>query len=327
MTAYHFECAGGFEDNLRELLSFVSVPYFTDESVEKERGIISQEIRMGEDSPGNVVYYNLMKALYAENPVRDSVAGTVESIADITSETLYACHKIFYNPSNMVLCVAGNVDPQRVVDIAREVLPAEPGEVPQRDYGSAETQKVYAPVTRVAMEVSAPQFLFGCRLDPAAKGEAQARERVIGEVAMKYLMGKPSPLYTRLYAEGLIKSDFGASIDYSAGSAVVLAGGESRDPEAVLEAVKAQVEQVREKGIDEALFTRIKNSLYGDNIRLLGSFSDVCTEQAEDFFAGFNLPDSFEILASLTSDELGEFIVRALTPDGWAMSVIDPPQK
>ena len=129
MTAYYFESTEGFYENLETLLRFVSTPYFTPESVQKERGIIGQEIRMCEDNPDYVVYDELMRCLYAHNPIRDSVAGTVESIAAITPETLYSCHKIFYNPSNMCLCVAGDVDPRRVEDAARRILPAEAGEV------------------------------------------------------------------------------------------------------------------------------------------------------------------------------------------------------
>ena len=105
VTCYYFQCTEGFEENLRMLLHFVSTPYFTAETVEKEQGIIAQEIMMGEDSPDSAVYYNLMEMLYAHHPVRDKVAGTVESISQITHETLYACHKAFYAPSNMALCV------------------------------------------------------------------------------------------------------------------------------------------------------------------------------------------------------------------------------
>ncbi|MBS5672460.1 MAG: insulinase family protein, partial [Firmicutes bacterium] len=113
ITGYHFECADQFWDNLRTLLEFVSVPYFTKESVDKEQGIIGQEIRMIEDQPGWQAYHLLLEALYQYHPVRNSVAGSVESIAEITAETLYQCHEAFYTPSNMVLCVAGNVEPQK----------------------------------------------------------------------------------------------------------------------------------------------------------------------------------------------------------------------
>ena len=114
ITGYYFESTEKFEENLRILLSFVSIPYFTKESVEKEQGIIGQEIRMYDDEPEWRVYLALMECLFQNHPIRTSVAGTVESIAEITHETLYACHKAFYNPANMVLTVVGNVKPKEI---------------------------------------------------------------------------------------------------------------------------------------------------------------------------------------------------------------------
>ena len=125
ITGYHFECTDQFWENLKTLLTFVSVPYFTKESVEKEQGIIGQEIRMIEDQPGWQAYHLLLEAMYQHHPVRNSVAGSVESISHITAETLYHCHEAFYTPSNMVLCVAGNVDPEMVCQMARDILPQE----------------------------------------------------------------------------------------------------------------------------------------------------------------------------------------------------------
>ena len=138
VTAYYFDCTEHFYDNLRILLSFVSVPYFTDESVEKEQGIIAQEIGMIEDNPEWQVYRQMMQALYRHSPVRQSVAGSVESIRQITAQTLYDCHKAFYTPANMCLVVVGDVDPAEVVRAAREVLPRESGPAIPRDYGREE---------------------------------------------------------------------------------------------------------------------------------------------------------------------------------------------
>ena len=138
ITGYYFESTDKFEENLKILLSFVSVPWFTQESVDKERGIIGQEIGMIEDNPDWRVYTNLMAGLYASHPVRVSVAGSVESISHITPDTLYACHRAFYVPCNMALCVAGNVDPEQVCRLAREVLPKAPGSAAGRDYGPPE---------------------------------------------------------------------------------------------------------------------------------------------------------------------------------------------
>ncbi|MFR3997323.1 MAG: EF-P 5-aminopentanol modification-associated protein YfmH, partial [Oscillospiraceae bacterium] len=161
MTGYYFDCTEHFEENLRILLSFVSVPYFTEESVEKERGIIAQEIRMVEDSPDWQVYERLLACLYRSSPARVPIAGTVESIAGITAETLYDCHRAFYCPSNMALCIVGNVDPQAVIALAEEVLPRERGEEIARCYGEEEDGAAAQHETVTQMEVALPQFLVG----------------------------------------------------------------------------------------------------------------------------------------------------------------------
>ena len=138
LTGYYFESTEKFCDNLKILLSFVSIPWFTQESVDKEQGIIGQEIRMVEDDPDNQVFYGLMECLFDHHPIRVPIAGTQESISHITADPLYACHKAFYTPSNMVLTVAGDVEPEEVVRIAREILPKEPGGHIERDYGGEE---------------------------------------------------------------------------------------------------------------------------------------------------------------------------------------------
>ena len=162
VTAYHFTCTDNFYVNLDTLLNYVSTPYYTEESVRKEQGIIAQEIRMYENSPGSVGYYRLMEILYAHHPVRENVAGTVESIASITPETLYNCHKVFYNPSNMVLCCVGDVDPEAVIAAAERILPSEPGEQPDRDYGEPESPLPAERRSEREMEVRRRAGRIGC---------------------------------------------------------------------------------------------------------------------------------------------------------------------
>lgn len=323
MTAYYFESTEGFYENLDTLLRFVSTPYFTDESVRKERGIIGQEIRMCEDNPDYVVYDELMRCLYAHNPIRDSVAGTIESIAEITPETLYSCHKIFYNPSNMCLCVAGDVDPQRVEDAARRILPPEAGEVPGRDYGQAEDPLPVRPRFRRAMEVSAPQFIIGAKLDAESGGSALLRQKLVGSLALNYLFGQSSPFYNRLYRDGLLNTDFSSGMDYCAGTLTVMAGGESRDPERVLAELCAELDRAA-LGLDEALFSRTLKSSYGARIRALSSFAGLCSSMAEAEFGGYNCMDSFAVMESVTAAETLEFIRSQLRSERFAMSVIDP---
>ena len=324
LTCYHFESTDHFYDNLRLLLRFVSTPYFTDESVAKEQGIIGQEIRMCDDSPDYVIYDELMRCLYDHHPIRDSVAGTVESIALITPETLYRCHSIFYNPGNMCLAVAGDVDPETVRAIALETLPAAAGEVPGRDYGAPEGLLPARPRFSRAMAVSAPQFIVGVKLTPGLSGDALLRQKLVSGIAINYLYGASSPFYSRLYAEGLLNADFFVDADSAAGTVTLLAGGESRDPEKVLAEMLAAAADCASSGLDPAYFSRVMRSGYGARVRALSSFSGLCASLTDGAFGGYNAMDAFAMTETITAEELRAFIAENLTAERAAMSVIDP---
>ena len=324
MTAYHFSCTAGFEENLKTLLEFVSVPYFTSDGVLKEQGIITQEILMSEDDPGYAVYTNLMKCLYSENPVKDSVAGTVESISAITDEILYTCHKAFYNPANMVLCVAGDVDPAAVFETARKVLPGEPGSLPECDYGAAESPLPKSARFSAVMPVSAPQYLIGAKVKAAANGEARLVQQLTGELALRCLMGRSSPFYTRLYAKGLINAEFDYEFDCAANAATILFGGESRDPEAVLSEFNDEIAAVGRNGLDKNLFERSRKAHYGSMLRATEKFSLLCSGIAEGRFAGYNYLDSFDLLSGICSSDVESFILNNLKSEKLAMSAVCP---
>lgn len=324
MTAYHFESTRKFDENLRMLLSFVSVPYFTQESVAKEQGIIGQEIGMVDDSPGYRVYYNALKSLYAYNPIRDSVVGTVDSIAEITDETLYRCHGVFYNPSNMVLCVVGDVSPEAVVNAAKQILAADPGERPQRDYGEQEPLYPLQSRVSVSMEVSAPQFLIGAKASPAQVGSALLRQKLTGSLALKYLIGPSSKFYTGLYSRGLLSDDFEYELIHSAGTATVLIGGESASPDDVMSSLNEAVVEVSRSGVDGVVFDRVKRADYGSRLRALSSFSALCHGLAEGQFGGYCPLDAFEVIESLAVADIQDFITETLQSDKLVLSVVEP---
>ena len=324
MTAYHFQSTERFYENLDTLLRFVSTPYFTPESVQKEQGIIGQEIRMTEDSPGFAMYYGLLKCLFQNNPVRDSVAGTVESIAEISDKTLYDCHKVFYNPSNMALCVVGDVDPEKVKEAALRILPAEAGERPERDYGAAEAEKPVQARAEMVMEVSMPLFALGSRFALAPAGDQALRQRLIADLALDCLLGDSSPLYNRLYAEGLINGNFGIETDYTAGTGLVVVSGESSDPEKVFAEICAAAEETAKKGIDPARFERVKRADYGTRLRGLGHFDDLAYDIVAGAFAGFRSMDAFEAETSITKEEAEAFIREILAREKMALSVVRP---
>lgn len=324
ITGYYFESTEKFEENLRTLLSFVSVPYFTQESVDKERGIIAQEIRMIEDEPDWRVFMNLLAGLYKNHPIRTGVAGTVESIQSITPEVLYACHRAFYVPSNMVLCVAGDVDPQRVCEIAADVLPKQGGQAIRRDYGEQEPMTAAQESVETRMAISTPMFLFGCKGDPVESGPETLRVQLLGELAMELLVGESSPLYATLYEKGLINDEFSCGCEMYPGCTFLYAGGESRDPQAVVRLLEQEAARLACDGVDESRWTRIKKAAYGQRVCELNSFETICVNQATQFLRGadaFTFPELFD---QLTGQDACELIGRWFVHERTTCSIIWP---
>ncbi|NCE64304.1 insulinase family protein [Pseudoflavonifractor sp. 524-17] len=324
ITGYYFESTEKFEENLKILLSFVSIPWFTQESVDKEQGIIGQEIQMIEDDPMWQAFMNLLAGLYASNPIRISVAGSRESISHITADTLYACHKAFYHPANMVLCVAGNVNPQRVAELAREILPAQGGEEIVRDYGAPEPEHAAQPLRELNMEVSAPIFQLGFKADPAPMGQERLRQQLIGELVGEVLAGASSPLYADLYDRGLINKNFGVGYEAYPGCAFLAAGGESRDPEAVRDAVLAEAERLGRSGIDASLFARLKKAAYGSRVRALNSFEHICVQQAQAHFDGADYLDFPAVFDTISQQDVEGALRRWCTSERACLAVVRP---
>ena len=328
MTAYHVESTENWRENLELLLRYVSTPYFTEESVEKERGIIAQEIRMYEDSSGSRMYENLFAALYQHHPIRVPIAGTVESIQDITAQTLYDCHKAFYDPSNMMLCVAGPVDPELVVESARNILPKTPGGVGGRDYGPAEplTAEKMARVEQ-NMEVSMPGFTVAFRCDTPKTGADILRQELVGDLAAELLVGESTAFYTKLYEDGLIDCDFSAGYGGVKTLGMLSIGGDSNEPERVVDAVLKEAERLGREGADEALFQRLKRSAFGRRIRELDSFENICYRMCQSTFEGAFYYDFPDLYRSITLDETVRMIRDTVVPQRAALSIIYPNAK
>lgn len=324
ITCYYFDATEKFYESLEILLSFVSIPYFTDESVQKEQGIIGQEIGMIEDNPEWQVYKQLMQALYHTSPARTPVAGSVESISHITAQTLYDCHKAFYTPANMCLVVVGDVKPERIIAAANQILPAKSGPLIRRDYGAEEELTAAEHFVSAAMEVSMPTFLVGFKCPPQHGGETQHRFTAIGELACDVLMGESSPLYARLYAEGLINGSFGAAFDLLPGASYVYAGGDSKDPQAVAEAILAEAQRLVSQGVDGDYYRRVVNANFGAALKALNSFESIAVSMAEGCFQGYDPYRFPEVYDSITVEDVLDFLRQNMTRDHMALSVINP---
>ena len=324
-TAYYFTCTEHFDACLELLLTFVSTPYFTEESVEKERGIIEQEILMYNDAPDSRVFEDMMGLLYQHHPARSSIAGTVESIGKITPQMLYLCHRAFYNPANMVLCVVGDVDPEGVAAIAERLLPKQYRPVAVPDLGPAEKPVPAELFSSRQMDVAMPAFQLGfkCPL-PGCLGEDFARWELAGELASEALFGESSELYLRLYEEGLIDSSFGGGLDTIDGLAMVVCGGDSNDPELTWQRIVDQVQVVLKEGIDETAFNRMKKSMMGRRVKDLDSFESTCFRLCAYYFDQYDYFRFPELFSRVSREEVLDFLRENVRTEYSAMSVVTP---
>ena len=324
MTAYYFSCTEHFEECLRLLLEFVSTPYFTEESVEKERGIIDQEIGMNEDAPDSVVFENLVRAMYENHPIRVPILGTSETIREITPEVLYSCHRAFYAPGNMLLCVVGDVDPEAVVRIAEEQLGSE--KLPVGEKWKNWTESMACPRAEVTakMEVAMPMFNLAFKCEPLGTGDAAIREEMVADLAAEALFGESSELYLKMYEEGLIDSSFGGGFETIDGCAMLLCSGDSEEAYAVREAILSQMEKLSREGLAEADFLRMKRSALGRRIRGLDSFDATCFRVCAYHFSNFDYFRFPEIYRQITADEIVAFLTRVVKRERCCLSVIEP---
>ncbi len=324
-TAYYFTCTDQFEENLRLLLTFVQNPWLTEENVEKEKGIIAQEIRMYDDNADWRVFFNLLTCLYAEHPVRIDIAGTVSSITDITRDMLMDCWRTFYNPSNMALAVVGDVDPQSVFQMADALIA-------QRE-NKGRVGKVYPlekPGLAKAMHeqqlpVSMPQFMMGIRDDATTTGAALLRRRTALEIALDVWVGRSAALYQELYESGLINESFGTDVTMLPAFAFVAWGGQSPNPDAVADRLRASLQTLVGEGLDEAAFHRVRKAHEGQFIRSLNASDRLARELVDSCFADAGVFDLAEVYASLTLEEVNG-VVRDVLGQPAAMSVIRPVQ-
>ena len=324
MTAYYFSCTENFDKSLALLLEFVSTPYFTEDSVQKEQGIIGQEIGMNEDNADTRVFENLMGAMYREHPIRVPILGTRETIAQITPQVLHQCHEAFYHPGNMLLCVVGDVDPNQVIAIAQAQLPADRRETAAPQKSWQETMTCPQDLVTASMEVAMPLFQLGFKCEPLGFGEAAVRAEVVGDLAAEALFGESSPLYLKLYEQGLIDSSFGGGFETVEGMAMLTASGDSEDPEAIRDAILAQAEVVAKEGISQEDFLRMKRSALGRRIRDLDSFDSIAFRICAYHFSGFDYFRFPAVYQAVEVSEIQAFLKRVVTRQRCSLSVICP---
>lgn len=320
-TNYLFSSTGQIYESLEILLDFVQSPYFTEETVRKEQGIIGQEIKMYDDDPQWRVMFNYLRAMYHAHPIRQDIAGTVESIAQITPDHLYRCYRTFYNLHNMAFVLAGSFDVDRVCQLLDQMLkPCDP--VTVRRVFPEEPATVARPRVEEALSVALPLFQFGYKLPGTApRGE---KDLAAAEVLLEVLASEASPLFRRLLDSGLVnESSFASEFFEGEGYATLMFGGESNDPEAVAAAITEELLRLRQEGIDPAAFERSRRSLYGQNLAALNSTASIANAILSLTFKGRELFSYIHALAGITVADVEQFLA-GLPLEQQVLSIVKP---
>ena len=281
-TAYLFGGTEHFYEGLDELMDYVQHPYYTDKTVEKERTIIGQEIGKYDDEPFWKLYINAMDCLYKNNPIKLDIAGTVESISHITKETLYSCYNTFYHPSNMIMCISGDFEPEEIIEeVKKRLLPREKmGEI-KRIYPS-EPIEINHKYKEDKMDVNMPIFMIGYKdnLD-----EDKVKEQIAIEIIFNSLLGKCSKAYQELYTKGLLMTELGLEDEYSTEYSHVLISGESEDPEEVCNIIKNILEN---EEVSQNDFERSKKRIYGEFVEEFNDIEEIGRIFLQDSVKGIN---------------------------------------
>jgi Predicted Zn-dependent peptidases len=322
-TCYLFSCTENFYESLEILLDFVQSPYFTEQTVKKEQGIIGQEIRMYDDDPQWRVLFNLLGAMYHNHPVKIDIAGSVESIAKITPELLYKCYHTFYNLNNMVLCVAGNVDCNKVLELCDKMLkPSKPIQLDK--IFKEEPAEIVKDQVEQKLSVSSPIFQLGFK-EKAGNTRLTVQEIAETEILLEVLASDASPLFRRLLDAGLInESSFSYEYFEGSGYASIIFSGESKNPDAVAEEIKKEILKIREQGLDPAAFNRSKKAVYGRIISSFNSVDYLANAMAADAFAGRELFQYIDAVASADITSVQNRLNRQLMPEYSALSIVKP---
>ena len=324
MTAYYISGTDHFMESLSLLLEFVSTPCFSQESIEKEWGIIDQEIGMHLDSPDSQVFERLMGISYASHPIREPILGTSESIRRITPEILNACHRAFYTPGNMVLCVVGDVEPREVSALAERVLGTGKRPVGEKLRLWPEEVTPLSQKTSTRMEVAMPTFNLGFLCESVGTGETAVRRELVGDLAAEALLGESSRLYLELYNRGIIDSSFGGGFETVDGMAMLLCSGDSCNPEAIRDAVLEEAKRLSAEGVAPDDFLRMKRSAMGRRIRSLDSFDSTCYRLCACHMAQYDYFRFPELYRDITAGEIQEFLARVVLPQRCSLSVVEP---
>lgn len=321
-TAYLFECTNNFYPAMDELMDYVQHPYFTDENVEKEKGIIGQEIKMYDDYPDWKVYLNALKIMYHKNPIKIDVAGTVETISHIDKEILYKCYKTFYHPSNMIMVIVGDFEPEKIFEEVKKRLVENINKGEIKRINPTEEESIVESRIEDKFEVSMPLYTIGIKDKLETDKRKLVKKDLAIEILLNIILGKSSETYQKLYKEGIIFGEQGLSYEYGREYAHILISGQSTNPDKVYEKFKSTVKQLKENGINQKDFERLKKMVYGRYIREYNDVSDIARMFLTDALKGICSFDYLEEIEGITVEYLEQLLNDIFKENKMVISIV-----
>ncbi len=326
MTGYLFKTSQNPYESLKILMDYVQKPYFTKENVEKEQGIIGQEINMCDDDPGWALLFNFLKSMYHNNPVRLEIAGSVESISKIDADVLYKCYNTFYNLSNMAMIVVGDVDPDRAMEtIEKGILKNEPFLEEIKRVYPQEPKSVLKNKESRKMNVSMPLFMMGFKdTDIGYGGNALLKKTIETDIICEMIFGKGSPLYEKLYNEGLINQKFSAEYEPQVDYGFTACDGESKDPQKVYDTIMEHIDNLRVSGLLKDEFERIKKVIWGRYIRSYNDIGGFSHKFIAMKFMDIDYTEYYEVYKEVNFEDVQARFLKHFDKEYAVLSVIEP---
>ena len=320
-TAYLYECTDNFYEALDEFMDYVQNPYFTDENVEKEKGIIGQEIRMYDDYPEWRVYLNALEAMYHVNPIKLDVTGTIETISHIDKDLLYKCYNTFYNPSNMCLVVSGDFDPEILIQEIKNRLVEKKQNGEIKRIFEDEPDTIVKEKIEQQMNVSRPLFTIGIKCKELNAKE-KVKTHIAIEIILNILLGESSDLYKELYQEGNMYSVPSMSYEFGDNYAHILISNNANDAEALYEKIKNKIRDLKNKGLNTEDFERIKKMIYGEYIKEYDDVVTICRMFLSDYMKGINSFEYLEEIEAVDADFTYQVLIDNFKEEKMVLSVV-----
>lgn len=325
VTNYLFSCTEHFKENLEILLDFVQKPYFTEENVEKEKGIIAQEIRMYADDADQTCFYNCLRGMYVNHPIKTEIAGSVEEIMKTTPELLYKCYNTFYHPSNMALICVGDIEVEEIAEAVEKYISKEPAAGKIKQVFPKEPDYVCEKYIEAKFDVPKAMFMLGFKdSHTGGSGSEMLARDILTNCVMRVMFGKSSAFRKRMYESGKINKTFSCSYEYEDSCAFAAFSGEADNPDEIKNEIYAEIEKFVKEGIDEEAFERAKKVVIGCTLSMHDSVEELGNEYMFAFHRGIDLYEYIKICESLTATDANRRVKQLFDKEMSSLSVVFP---